>query len=169
MVGYQNICHVWTHRFVAYAPKLCNSLSQSLRDLTLTLAQFNTRIKTHLFSSRTRSVTAEAVRVVRYQFSFIHTYIDKKFFRSVTVHTLHPRSYPRQLRYAFSRWCTVVWWHLLPPMEQCFDVRLYVLLQHRSLGSEWKTRYLKVVLTSINNRPISTLRYSHRHVVEQLT
>ena len=40
----------WPRSFASSAPKLCNSLPLPLRDSTLTLRQFGSRLKTHLFS-----------------------------------------------------------------------------------------------------------------------
>ena len=47
--GNQN-CYFWARNFASSAPKLWNSLQLPLRDSTLTLRQFSSRLKTHLFS-----------------------------------------------------------------------------------------------------------------------
>jgi len=75
-------CHTTSfgpRSFAACATKLWNSLPPSVRDPTLTLTLFCSRLKTHLFglAYRRALVTAEAVRAARYKCShtYTHTYI----------------------------------------------------------------------------------------------
>ena len=88
--------------FAACAPTLCNSLPLSLRDPTLTLTSFCSRLKTDLYSmayGRTL-VTAQAVRTAHYKSS--HTYIHGcsspiQIREYVNTHrTIHPSIHSRR-------------------------------------------------------------------------